>query len=89
MAAALSVDVLWECDLKLAKSGWESLAAGEALRSRCQGRLGCEDGGGELSTLLAVEGRREEEGPPSLKMWTVSVAEETQRREEVALKDMQ
>ena len=25
---------------------------------------------------------------PSLKMWTVSVAEETQRREEVVLKDM-
>lgn len=29
-----------------------------------------------------------EEGPESLKIWTVSVAEETQRRDEEVLKDM-
>ena len=48
-----------------------------------------EEGRDELLCELEVRRcSRGEVGPMSLNMWTVSVAEETQRREEVALKDI-
>ena len=59
----------------------ESLIAGLKLRSRRISEP--EDGGGDGS----IDGRRWD--PPNLNMCTVSVAEETQRREDVVLKDMQ
>lgn len=62
---------------------------GDSLRWRddenelCRGDEGGEMGRGALP-LLGLE-----PGGASLKMWTVSVADETQRRVEVALKEMQ
>ena len=69
------------------RSGWESEAG---LRLRSRGAEGEEEDEGrktedEVSLLLWCDCA---EGGVSLKMWMVSVAEETQRREEVALKDM-
>lgn len=66
--------------VELVGSGCESLA-GLRLRSRMWG-----DKEGFARTASLLVGRGEE--VLSLKMCTVSVAEETQRREEVALKDM-
>lgn len=68
------------------RSGWESEPVGLRLRSllllREVGRRALSS-----SAVLSLAGRAcwEAEGATSLKMWTVSVAEETQRREEVAL----
>ncbi len=63
----------------LVKSGCDSLPAGLVLRSRALGDIESTD---ESSPL------RDWGCGPNLKICTVSVAEETQRREEVALNDM-
>jgi len=71
-------------EMERRRSGCESL---EGLRLRSRAVPEEEEEGrrveGEASLSL-----RWGAGVPSLKMWIVSVAEETQRREEVALKDM-
>jgi len=76
-------DVSAPFEMERRRSGWESL---EGLRLRSRAAPEEEEGRraeGEASLSL-----RWGAGAPSLKMWIVSVAEETQRREEVALKDM-
>ena len=75
-----SADVVMS--LPLGNSACESLAAGLVLRSLSVIAPMPELLGGERS----IDGRRC--APPSLKMWTVSEAEEMQSREEVVLKDM-
>ena len=74
-------------EVERARSSWESEGAGLRLRSRSrvldeedEGRM-AEEASLPFRCCAAAAG-------PSLKMWTVSVAEETQRREEVVLKDM-
>ena len=76
-------------------SGWESLAAGLTLRSRASAAAESSAAGldafswsGLPELLLVLEPIALPSGAPSLKMWTVSEAELTQRREEVALKAM-
>ena len=68
---------------EMERSTCKSLSPGLMLLSRKFGeeeRRAEGDGEGD--------NRRWTGGPPSRKMWTVSVAEDTQRRDEVALKDM-
>ena len=65
------------------RSSWESEGAGLRLWSRVRD----EEDEGRTAEEASLPFRCCAAGP-SLKMWTVSVAEETQRREEVVLKDM-
>ena len=71
-------------EVERVRSSWESEAAGLRLGSRV---LDEEDEGRMAEEEASLPFRCCAAGP-SLKMWTVSVAEETQRREEVVLKDM-
>ena len=61
------------------RSSWESLPPGLRLRSRWLG---------EMESIEDSSPLRGCGGAPSLKMCTVSVAEDTHRREEVVLNDM-
>lgn len=70
-------------EVERVRSGWEADGAGLRLLSRVleeeeDGRIAEE---ASLPFLCCAAGL-------SLNIWTVSVAEETQRREEVVLKDM-
>lgn len=74
---------------------WSSLLPGLELR-RSRLLLLLDDGEDAVviaeelyfSVDVSLEADAEEDGPESLKTWTVSVAEETQRSEEEVLKDM-
>ena len=71
-------------EVERVRSSCESEGAGLRLRSRVLD----EDDEGRIAEDASLPFRCCWAAGPSLKMWTVSVAEETQRREEVVLKDM-
>ena len=74
---------------KLLPSLCSSDADGLTLRSRAEDLLSTgEDGGEATMPLLPLPLEGPAPGGASLKTWTVSVAEETQRRVDVALKLM-